>query len=156
MVYLYHLRKTLTQLNKYNNQIGGLALAAAAVSKPITFYKYIVMPIFIQVKRSLRLFASGKDVLTSGAQDINGSTSPFLNGHGLSFTENPWGTKAHDFVSSTKKLKDSHWADITHDISKLKLLGHDWQHTEVNSDEDDNGDGNTRQVNPRARIDIDW
>lgn len=35
MVYSYHLRKTSTQLNKYNNQIGGLALAAAAVSKPI-------------------------------------------------------------------------------------------------------------------------
>jgi len=114
------------------------------------------MPIFIQLERGLWLFASGEDALTGGAQDINGNTSPFSSGHSLGFTENPWGTKAREFVSSTKKLKDPHWAEISDNISELKLMGRDWQHMGVDSDEDDNGDANTRGVNPRARIDIDW
>ncbi|KAF8494348.1 hypothetical protein F5888DRAFT_1908221 [Russula emetica] len=137
MVYSHHIRKTSTQLNKYSNQIGALALAAAAV------------------ERGLSLFASGEDAL-KGAQ--NRETSPFSNGHGLGFTENPWGMKAREFVTSTKKLKDLHWGEITDDISELKLLGRDWQNMDVDSDEDDNGDeGNagTVRVNPRARINID-
>jgi hypothetical protein len=37
------------------------------------------------------------------------------------------------------------------------LLGRDWQHMEGDSDEDDQGDDrDTRRVNIRARIDIDW
>jgi hypothetical protein len=112
------------------------------------------MLIFIQVERGLSLFMSGEDALSRGTdRDINGGTSPF---HGLGFTENPWGTKAREFVTSTKKLKDSHWGAITSEISELNLLGHG---PTMDSDEDDDGDeGNvgTRRVNPRARIDIDW
>ena len=58
---------------------------------------------------------------------------------------------------STKKLKDSHWAEIANDISKLGLLGRDLQDVKVDSDgdEDVGGSTSTRRVNPRARIDID-
>ena len=61
---------------------------------------------------------------------------------------------------SIKKLKDSHAAEITNGISKSEhnLLNHDWQHMEVNSDEDDNDDDNIggMQVNPCMHIDSDW
>ena len=61
---------------------------------------------------------------------------------------------------SIKKLKDSHVAEITNDISESEhnLLNYDWQHTEVNSDKDDNGDDNVggMQVNSHVRIDSDW
>lgn len=119
-----------------------------------------VTPIFIQVERGLWLFQTGDDALSRGAQDIiHDGTSPFSNGHGLGFTEHPWGTKAREFVTSTMKLKDSHWTEIADDIAIHKLLGRDGQNMEVDSDEDDNGDdngvGGVRRVNPRARIDID-
>jgi hypothetical protein len=38
---------------------------------------------------------------------------------------------------------------------ELMLLRCDWKEVEVESDEDNNNDGSTRRVNPRARIDID-
>ena len=108
------------------------------------------MLIFTQVERGLWLFTNGEDAL-KGTQD---TTSPSLNGHGLGFTENPWGMKAREFITSTKKLKDSHWAEIAEDIFELNLLGPDLQNMEVDSDED-NGNMGTRRVNPCARIDID-
>ena len=109
------------------------------------------MLIFTQVKHSLWLFTSGEDAL-KGTQD---TISPFLNGHGLGFMENPWGMKAHEFITSIKKLNNAHWADITEDIFDLNLLGRDSQNMEVDSDEDNGNMGTKGRVNPHARIDID-
>jgi len=118
------------------------------------FTDTLVTIIFIQVERGLWLFTCSEDAL-KGVQD--GSALPLSTSHGLGFTENPWGMKAREYVMSTEKLKDTHWSDITNDISDLKLLCHDSQEMEVDSEDDGNGNiTGTQRMNPHVCIDIDW
>jgi hypothetical protein len=46
------------------------------------------------------LFKTSEDALKVD-QDPNGSRVGTQNIHGLGFTENPWGEKAHTFVKTT-------------------------------------------------------
>ncbi|KAH8983440.1 hypothetical protein EDB92DRAFT_2117452 [Lactarius akahatsu] len=95
-VYAGHLRKISPDCWGYGPQIGGLALATAAV------------------ERALTLFRTGEDISQVDNNDNGGTTR--VSGHG--FTEALWGRSARAFVRSTERLMDSHWEEIRDHASK--------------------------------------
>lgn len=81
-----HLQKIFNEGENYGHQVGGLALATAAV------------------ERGLTLFKTGEDVL--GSRLVKPAT------RGPCFSENPWGERARSWALSTARLKDINWAQI--------------------------------------------
>ena len=82
----------------------------------------------------MTLFRTGEDALGPKSR-------------GLGFTDDPWGRAAHDLVSLTRQLKESHWEAIIQECTPyLSQRGL----TNLNPDRDPN-----ERVNPYAFIKID-
>ncbi|KAI0282251.1 hypothetical protein BC826DRAFT_1110850 [Russula brevipes] len=91
-VYASHLRRILTAPVKYGSQIGGLALATAAV------------------ERGLTLFKSGEDMRQGDRVSVADDQS--TRGKANNFTDKIWGEKARQLVKSTSRLDDTNWPII--------------------------------------------
>ncbi|KAN0125644.1 hypothetical protein V8E52_000851 [Russula decolorans] len=135
-VYAVHLQKVPIHSN-HGLQIGGLALATAAV------------------ERGLGLFKMGEDALElkeDKEPHCSKERSRNVRSQDLAFSEIPWGGAAREFMLPIKKLDESHWVSIyTH---AGKFMGRSEQVV-------DHGghflaDGSNEANCPRTRIQIDW
>ncbi|KAH9024687.1 hypothetical protein EDB85DRAFT_2292499 [Lactarius pseudohatsudake] len=131
-VFALHLRKISTgRPVAYIPQVGGLALAAAAV------------------ERGLCIFKTGEDALKLERDPETGRSMP-RNIRGVGFTESLWGSKAREFVKTTTRLTDKHWDDVT-EHAAIFMTGH-----ALESDEESSINAETESLNPRAAINLDW
>ncbi|KAH8976366.1 hypothetical protein EDB83DRAFT_2328157, partial [Lactarius deliciosus] len=122
-----HLRKISPECGGYGPQIGGLALATAAV------------------ERALTLFRTGEDI-SQVNNDDNGGT---MRASGHRFTEALWGPSARAFVRSTEQLMDCHWEEILDHASKY-LRGAD---RDRNKENPEGSEAETMSL--QAQIEID-
>ncbi|KAI9429346.1 hypothetical protein H4582DRAFT_2089464 [Lactarius indigo] len=91
-VYAKHLQRILAVGGKYGLQIGGLALVMVAVECGLT------------------LLSDGEDGKANKDEEQG---KPVPRGtRGNSFTDNPWGKRAHKVVQSAKRLTDYNWEQI--------------------------------------------
>ena len=75
------------------------------------------------------------------------------NVHGVGFTENLWGGKAHDFVKTMMRLTDDHWAEVIEHVTSFMTTSTVDLDNEHNSNEIDTDTG---LPNPCATIDLNW
>ncbi|KAI9439997.1 hypothetical protein H4582DRAFT_2056651 [Lactarius indigo] len=105
-VYAKHLQRILAVGGKYGLQIEGLALVT------------------VVVEHRLMLLSDGKDG-KANKDEKQGKPVP-CGTRGNSFTDNPWGKRAHEVVQSAKRLTDYNWEQIEeHTTVYLQSLGHD-------------------------------
>ncbi len=115
-VFATHLRKISAGQQAQVPQIGGLALAAAAVCFSMLGCSPLLTVTLIycdccQVERGLMFFSTGNNALTLSRDPQTGRTRP----HGLDgvgFTDLLWGEKTHAYVETTMNLSDEQWDAI--------------------------------------------
>ncbi|KAH9070765.1 hypothetical protein EDB83DRAFT_2314002 [Lactarius deliciosus] len=131
-VFASHIRKISTGRPEVHiPQVGGLALAAAAVERGLYFFK------------------TGEDALKLERDPATGRSMP-RNIRAVGFTESLWGSKAREFVKTTTRLTDKHWDDVTEHAATF-MTSH-----ALESDEESGTNAETESLNPRAAIDLDW
>ncbi|KAH8979761.1 hypothetical protein EDB92DRAFT_2118630 [Lactarius akahatsu] len=132
-VFSFHLRKISTGPDVHIPQVGGLALAAAAVERGLTFFK------------------TGEDILKPERDPETGRPMS-RQGRGLGFSDSLWGNKAREFVKTTTRLTEKHWEEI---IDHTAIFMNTYT---IDSDDEgntNNTDAETDIPNPRALIDLD-
>ena len=100
----------------------------------------------------LSFFKNGNDSLKLERDPETGRSFP-RNVRGVGFTENLWGGKARNFVKTTMRLTDDHWAKVIEHATSFMTT------STVDSDNEHNSneiDPDTGLSNPRATIDLDW
>ncbi|KAI9434180.1 hypothetical protein H4582DRAFT_809927 [Lactarius indigo] len=130
-VFAFHLCKISTVPDVHIPQVGGLALAAAAVERGLTFFK------------------TGEDIFKSERDPETGRAAP-RHGRGLGFSDSLWGSKAREFVKTTTRLTERHWEEV---IDHTTIFMN--THTIESDDEGNTTDVETDIPNPRALIDLD-
>ncbi|KAH9022142.1 hypothetical protein EDB84DRAFT_1441288 [Lactarius hengduanensis] len=132
-VFSLHIRKISTGPDVHIPQVGGLALAAAAVERGLTFFK------------------TGEDMPRPERDPETGRPMPRHN-RGLGFSDSLWGNKAREFVKTTTRLTEKHWEEI---IDHTAIFMNTYT---IDSDDEgntNNTDAETDIPNSRALIDLD-
>ena len=104
------------------------------------------------MERGLSFFKNGEDALRLERNPETGRSLP-RNVRGVGFTENLWGRKARDFVKTTMRLTDDHWAEVIDQAASFITT------SMVDSDNENNTndiDTDMGPPNPRATIDLNW